>query len=225
MLCIGHRGAAGLEPENTIRSVRRALAMGVDGIEIDVHWVDGALLVIHDDRLNRTTNGTGLLRHHTVTQLRALDAGLGERIPLLAEVLDAVDRRALVNIELKGRRTAQPVLALLREYTTQRGWTPQDFLISSFRRSELRQLPGAGFPIGILFAASPRLFRRIARDLGAASINVPLNRVTPGLVARVHKDGRKLLVYTVNAPEDMDRMQRLGVDGIFTDFPDRWTGK
>jgi glycerophosphoryl diester phosphodiesterase len=225
LLCIGHRGAAGHEPENTIRSIRRALAMGVDGIEIDVHCVDGELLVIHDDRLSRTTNGTGLLRQHPLSEIRALDAGQGERVPLLREVLDVVDRRAFVNIELKGRRTALPVLALLRDYTAHRGWAPGDFLISSFRRTELRQLPGAGFPIGILFAGSARLFRRIARELGAASVHVPLQRVNPGLVSRVHAEGCKLLVYTVNAREDMERMQRLGVDGIFTDFPDRWTGK
>ncbi len=205
--------------------MRKALALGVDGIEIDVHWVHGELLVIHDDRLNRTTNGAGLLRHHSLAQLRALDAGKGERIPLLREVLDAVDRRVLLNIELKGRRTAQPVLALLREYTAHRGWVPHDFLISSFRRSELRQLRGSGFPIGILYAGSARLFRRFARELGAATINVPLHRATPGLVSRVHADGRKLLVYTVNEIADMDRMQHLGADGIFTDFPDRWTGK
>jgi glycerophosphoryl diester phosphodiesterase len=205
--------------------VRRALALGVDGVEIDVHCVDGQLLVIHDGRLNRTTSGSGLLRRHTLAHLRALDAGKGERIPLLSEVLDAVDRRALVNIELKGRHTARPVLSLLRDYTARRGWAPSDFLLSSFHRAELRQLPGSGFPIGILFAGSARLFRRIGRELGAASINVPLHRVTPGLVARVHADGRKLLVFTVNTREDMDRMERLGVDGIFTDFPDRWTGK
>jgi glycerophosphoryl diester phosphodiesterase len=199
--------------------------MGADGIEIDVHWVHGELLVFHDDRLQRTTNGTGLLRRHSIAHLRALNAGKGERIPFLREVLDAVDRRALVNIELKGRHTALPVLAVLREYVAHRGWSPSDFLISSFRRSELRQMPGAGFPIGILFAASPRLFRRIARELGASSIHVPLQRVTPGLIARVHADGRKLLVYTVNDPADIDRMQALGADGIFTDFPDRCMGK
>jgi len=225
LLCIGHRGAAGLEPENTLLSVRKALALGVKGIEIDVHWVHGELLVIHDDRLNRTTNGAGLLRHHSISHLRALDAGKGERIPFLREVLDAVDRRAVVNIELKGRHTARPVLDLLRHYTSDLGWSPRNFLISSFRRAELRQLRGSGFPIGILYAGSARLFRRFARELGATTINVPLQRVTPGMVKRVHADGRKLLVYTVNEAADMARMQHLGVDGIFTDFPDRWTGK
>jgi glycerophosphoryl diester phosphodiesterase len=197
--------------------------MGADGVEIDVHCLEGELIVIHASRLDRTTDGSGLLRHHTLAQIRGLDAGKGERIPLLGEVLDTVNRRALVNIELKGRRTATPVLALLRDYTTRRGWAPTDFLVSSFHHTELRQLRGCGFPIGILFAHSPHRFRPLARSLEAWSIHVPLGHVSPDLVSRVHADGRKLFVYTVNARADMDRMQEMGVDGIFSDFPDRWT--
>lgn len=223
MLCIGHRGACGHEPENTLRSVRRALDMGADGIEIDVHFLDGELVVIHDNSLNRTTNGSGPLRRHTLAQVRALDAGKGEQIPLLREVLDTVDRRALVNIELKGTRTAAPVLALVRDYIARRSWSPADFLISSFHRTELRAIRGCGLPIGILFGRSPRLFRRLARALDAWSINVPSAHVTTGLVSRVHANGLKLLVFTINDRPAMERMQKLGVDGIFTDFPDRWT--
>jgi glycerophosphoryl diester phosphodiesterase len=225
VLCIGHRGAGGHEPENTLRSVRRALDMGADGIEIDVHCLDGALIVIHDATLNRTTDGSGPLRRRTLAQVRGLDAGKGERIPLLHEVLDAVDRRALVNIELKGPRTAAPVQALLRQYIARRGWSPKDFLISSFRRAELRQLRGSGLPIGILFVRSPRRFRPLARELDAWSVHVPLQRVAPRLVSRVHADGRKLFVFTVNDRADMERLQQWGVDGIFSDYPDRWTGK
>jgi len=221
LLCIGHRGAAGHEPENTLRSVRRALEMGADGVEIDVQLVGGELIVIHDSRLNRTTNGSGPLHRHSLAKIRQLDAGKGEQIPLLSEVLDAVDRKAFVNIELKGRRTAGPVLALLRDYTDRRGWQPSDFLISSFHRPELRQLRGSGFPIGILFGRSPRLFRPLARALGAWSIHVPLGHATPGLVSRVHAESLKLFVFTVNAPADIERMERIGVDGIFSDFPDR----
>jgi len=222
MLCIGHRGAAGHEPENTLRSIRRALHMGADGVEIDVYFHQGALIVLHDARLDRTTNARGPFRRHTLDSLRRLDAGNGERIPLLHEVLDTVNRRALVNIELKGPRTAAPVLALLRDYLF-RGWTPADFILSSFRRTELRQLRASEFPIGILFARSPRLFRPLARALDAYSIHVPLSQVTSRLVSRVHADGRKLFVFTVNDRADMDRMQALRVDAIFTDFPDRWT--
>ncbi|HWB60056.1 MAG TPA: glycerophosphodiester phosphodiesterase family protein, partial [Chthoniobacteraceae bacterium] len=85
-LCIGHRGAKGLEPENTLRSIRRALDLGVDGVEIDAWFVDGEVIVIHDDTLERTTNGHGLVQEQTFDYLRSLDAGKGEKIPTLREV-------------------------------------------------------------------------------------------------------------------------------------------
>ena len=225
MLCIGHRGASGHEPENTLRSVRRALELGAGGIEIDVHCLEGELIVLHDSRLDRTTDGSGPFRRRTLAQLRRLDAGNGERIPLLREVLDAVDRRAMVNIELKGRRTAAPVQALLREYIERRGWTASDFIVSSFHRAELRQLRDSGLRLGVLFARSARGFRPAAHRLNAWSIHVSLAHVSPRLVSRVHADGRKLFVYTVNDRPTMERMQQMGVDGIFSDYPDRWTGR
>jgi len=109
LFCFGHRGARGHEPENTLRSVRKALELGADGIEVDVYFVDGRLMVIHDDTLNRTTNGKGPVAGRTFAELRALDAGKGERIPTLAEVFDAVNHRAVINMELKGPGTAAPV--------------------------------------------------------------------------------------------------------------------
>jgi len=199
--------------------------MGADGVEIDVYCLEGELVVLHDNSLNRTTDGSGLLRRQTLAQVRQLDAGKGERIPLLGEVLDTVNRRGLVNIELKGPRTAAPVLALIRDYIARRGWSPEDFIISSFRRGELHQMRGSGLSLGILFVRSPRLFRRLAHVLEAWSVHVPLAHVTPGLVTRVHANGLKILVFTVNTRADMDRMRQIGVDGIFTDYPDRWTGK
>lgn len=224
MLCIGHRGASGHEPENTLRSVRRALEMGADGIEVDVYGVEGELIVIHDARLNRTTNGRGFVRRKRLAQLRMLDAGKGERIPLLREVVDLVNRRAFVNIELKGLRTAAPVAALVREYAG-RGWSREHFLISSFRRAELLQLRGLGLRLGLLFGRSARGFRPLARALDAWSIHLHLAHVTERLVAHAHADGRKVFVYTVNDREDMERMARMSVDAIFTDYPDRWVGR
>ena len=129
-LCIGHRGAKGLEPENTLRSIRKALDLGVDGVEIDVYSVAGQLVVIHDETLERTTNGRGLVEEQSFDYLRSLDAGKGEKIPVLREVFDEVNRRAFINIELKGRHTAEPVMELIGEYTDGRGWVMGDFLVS-----------------------------------------------------------------------------------------------
>jgi glycerophosphoryl diester phosphodiesterase len=219
LLCIGHRGAAGLEPENTLRSIRRALELGADGIEFDVHCAGGEIVVIHDNRLDRTTNGKGLLRRHTLAQLRQLDAGHGERIPLLHELLDLINHRVLLNIELKGRGTALPVLHLLRHYCAARGWTPQNFILSSFNRAELDVLRGTEFPLGILFPRSPRMFRRAARALGAYSIHIARQHANVRLAKRIHAEGLKLFVFTVNDPAEMARMREIGVDGIFTDYP------
>src|SRR4051794_29972802 len=105
-LIIGHRGAAGLEPENTLRSFARAIEIGVDAIELDVYCVDDRLVVIHDDTLERTTNGRGEVMKSTFAALRQLDAGRGERIPTLEEVFAAVPERLTVNVELKGSGTA-----------------------------------------------------------------------------------------------------------------------
>ena len=101
MIAIGHRGAMGHEPENTIRSVRKALELGASWVEVDVYPVEGELVVIHDDRLERTTNGRGYVVEQSLDSLRSLDAGKGEKIPLLREVFDAVDHRAGVNVQFQ----------------------------------------------------------------------------------------------------------------------------
>src|SRR5271154_4385560 len=121
-LCIGHRGAKGLEPENTLRSIRKALDLGVDGVEVDVYLAGGQLVVIHDDTLERTTNGRGRVEAQSFDYLRSLDAGMGEKIPTLREVFDTVNRRAFINVELKGGNTAEPVFELIEEYAGGKGW-------------------------------------------------------------------------------------------------------
>jgi glycerophosphoryl diester phosphodiesterase len=222
-LCFGHRGACGHEPENTLRSIRRALALGANGIEIDVRLVDGELIVFHDARLERTTDGRGAVARKRFAALRSLDAGLGERIPTLREVLELVDRRAVINIELKGRRTAAPVEALLQEFITTRGWSYEDFLVSSFARLELRSIRDRRIRIGLLLTRPTRLSFASARHVRAWSLHPALRYVTPRFVADAHARGYRVFVYTVNAPADIERMRSLGVDGVFTDFPERVT--
>jgi len=216
-LIIGHRGAAGLEPENTLRSFARAIELGVDAIELDLYCVDGHLIVIHDDTLERTTNGRGKLSEISFDALRALDAGQGERIPTLREVFDLVDGRVAINVELKGRGTAEPLAELLA------GRGPDDVLVSSFEHSELVRFHhiAAGVRTAPLFGrASTRLFD-IARDLDAWSINLSTKLAAGELPQRIAERGYRCLVYTVNDPATAKRLKAAGVDGIFTDFPDR----
>lgn len=224
LLCIGHRGASGHEPENTLRSISRALELGVDGIEIDVQWVDGELVVFHDTRLDRTTNGRGPLAHQTFAQLRALDAGQGERIPTLREVCELLGRRVFLNIELKSRGTARPVAALIDELVAERGWSHRDFLLSSFFRGELRAfraLAPPQIPVGLLLARPSPFFLRAARLLGATTVHPALRFTSARLVEEAHRGGLKVFVYTVNEAAELARMRALGVDGVFTDFPER----
>ena len=220
-LCIGHRGARGHEPENTLRSVRRALELGAHGIEIDVWFADGELVVIHDARLDRTTNGRGYVSRKTFAQLRALDAGQGERIPTLREVFETVNRRAFIHIELKGRRTAGPVGALIAEFVEQRGWRYEDFVVSSFHRAELRAMSDPRIAIALLLARPTRLYALSARRVRAGAVNPALRFVTQRFVEDAHRRGLRVFVYTVNDPADFARMRAWGVDGVFTDFPER----
>lgn len=223
LFCFGHRGACGHEPENTVRSARRALELGVDGVEVDVHLADGQLMVIHDDTLQRTTNGSGHVAAKSFAYLRSLDAGMGEKIPTLAEIFDAVDRRAIINVELKGPQTAVPVIALISEYVNQRGWRYNDFLVSSFDHAQLREARRLcpELRIGVLAGKTPRSLGKFAVSLNAWSLHADKHCVTPDLLAQAHGLGLKLFAFTVNQPAEIARMKALGVDGIFTDFPER----
>ncbi len=224
LLCIGHRGACGHEPENTLRSVRRALELGVHGVEIDVYFVDGELVVIHDAKLQRTTNGRGYIARKSFADLRTLDAGCGERIPTLREVFETVNRRAFINIELKGKRTAAPVTALILEYISRHGWRYEDFLVSSFNRRELRAIGDPHIPIGLLLTRPTRLYGLSARRVRASAVNPAARYVTARFVDDAHRRGLRVFAYTVNAPAEIARLRRLKVDGVFTDFPERVTG-
>jgi len=220
-VAVGHRGAAGHEPENTLRSIRRALELGVAGIEIDVQFVDGELVIFHDKKLERTTNGRGLLARHTFAQIRQLDAGLGERIPTLREVLETVDRRAFVNIELKGRRTAAPVSALIAEFITHRGWTSEHFIVSSFQRRELRAITDPAIRIGLLLTRPSRLYHISARHVRAWSVHPAVRFTTRKFVENAHRRGWKVFPYTANTPKQIAHIKATGADGVFTDYPER----
>lgn len=218
-LCIGHRGAKGYVAENTLPSFEYAIELGCDWIELDVYCVEDDLLVIHDDELDRTTNGSGLVMEQTLDYLRSLDAGDGARIPTLPEVINLVDRRCGINVDLKGKGTAQPVSELLQRYCRQ-GWDPEAFLLSSFNHKELA-LGDEVFRRGALYGKLLDDLWQRAEDLAAWSVNFDMKDVTEPLVSEAHERGYQVLVYTVNVDRDIMRMLDCGVDGLFSDFPDR----
>ena len=222
MLCIGHRGAMGHEPENTLLSIRKAIALGVDAVEIDVYNLEGHLVVIHDRDLSRTTNGTGYLEQSSFAQVRSLDAGKGEQVPTLEEVFNTVNHQAVVDIELKGSNTAKLVVDLIQNYL-ETGWSYGDFVVSSFNHYELNQVKAIcpGIITGMIIYGLPWEFLSSAQQLKADLIIPSLEYVTPNLVQSIHQQGLRTWVYTVNQPDDINLMRAFGVDGIFTNYPER----
>lgn len=219
-ICIGHRGASGHAPENTLKSFKLAIEMGCPWIELDVYVVEGELIVIHDDVVDRTTDGTGSVMALSLDYLRTLDAGDNEQIPTLREVIELVDHRAGINIELKGPNTALPVCTLLDELCALE-WHASEFLLSSFNHRELA-LGDEIYRRGALFRKEIDDYFERTQRLGAYSINLSSKIVTQSVVEQAHKEGLKVFVYTVNQKEDMEKLKQMGVDGVFTNYPDRF---
>src|SRR3989344_4304266 len=230
MLKIGHRGAYGYAPENTLKSFQKAIELGVDVIELDVQVCkSGELVVIHDDTVDRTTNGSGLVKKLKLTDLKKFDAGKGERIPILEEVLGLVNRKVRVNIELKGPKTAKPVMRLINEYIKNKGWNLDDFVISSFSRKELKAarrlnpLISIGFLIS-RFRLLDHWWLTFAKKIRADFIGPSLKITSKRLIRKAHKHGLRVYVWTVNESTDIEIMRKWGADGVFSNFPDRLNG-
>ena len=221
-LCFAHRGASGHEPENTVSAMEKAVILGADWIEVDVYAVEGELIVIHDERLERTTNGSGFVMDKTFEYLRALDAGNGQRIPTLREVFDCVDRRAGINVELKGPKTAGLTVSLINEYINMKGWHYDQFIVSSFNQRELANAKrlDPDIKIGIVTGRLHRNYKRCAQRCAAFSVHPHIDLVDEKFLRSAHQRGLKVFVYTVNQPDNIARLKELGVDGVFTDFPE-----
>lgn len=220
MIVIGHRGASGYQPENTLAAFRAAAALGCAWVELDVRAVSGRLLVIHDEALARTTNGTGNLTDHSLDALRALDAGMGERIPYLEEVLETLAGKVSINVELKGLGAAELTSQTLNRACSEGLWQHQQFLISAFNHRELAKADQR-FNRGILWGKThPEMIERSVA-LGGQWMNIELQTAHAPLIDRAHEAGLKVAVYTVNDPDDIEAMRGLKVDAIFCDYPDR----
>lgn len=223
MIKIGHRGAMGYAPENTLLSFKKAIPL-CDMVELDVYVCKtGEVIVFHDHRLERCTNGTGLVMDKTFTELQALDAGEGEQIPTLAEVLELVDNQVAINIELKGPGTAQPVFQVVNQFIKDGRYTLDRFVISSFNHPELNQFKALApeASIGCLISCIPADLAAIAESVQAEYLNVCGEFISQELVDDAHRRGLKVMVWTVNEIDDIAYIKGLGVDGIFSNYPDR----
>lgn len=224
MQIIAHRGASGLAPENTLKAIRLALALGAGAIEIDVQLADGELWVFHDRRLERCTDGGGVLTAQSRAYLASLDAGEGEGIPTLWQVMQAIAGQAELHIELKGAQTADEVARLTRRAEAELGFAPTQWVVSSFHHPELAHFAALrpDIRLGALTSTIPLTLAKFAAELGAWSLNCDVDFVDQALVQDAHDRGLKVLVYTVDEPADQAMLAAIGVDGIFTNRPDRF---
>ena len=224
-LVIAHRGASGERPENTLPAYELALAQHADMIEIDLHRTrDAAVVITHDEQL-AGLGGRGEIADASLADVRALDAGAGERVPTLDEVLDRFGPRIAFNLELKvGTRGAYPGLeAEALDAVVRRGILART-LFSSFDDrvlARLRELSREARIALLLSPSSASLPLERARRLGAEAINPWRGLARRELVEAAHADALAVYVYTVDEIPEMQRLLALGVDGLFTNFPER----
>ena len=230
---IGHRGAAGLAPENTLAAVRRAKAEGATWVEFDVMLsADKVAMLFHDDKLDRTTNGRGVMAKKTADALQTLDAGAsfdlafkGEPIPTLIETFAVLAAEGLgANIEIKPARGADIITAEVTSRLITEAWpkTLPPPVVSSFSRTAMEVardlIPGT--PRAMLFGKLPKNWRAVVDALTCGAVHMSQKHITPDLVAEVRTAGFPLRVYTVNDPKRADMLDAMGVTSIFTDRPD-----
>lgn len=220
-LKIGHRGAKGHLAENTLESIDKALQLNVDGIEIDVHVCkSGELVVFHDFTLDRMTNATGEIGKYTLTELKQFKVNGNYQIPTLVEVLNLIDNKCLLNIELKGEYTAKPVVDLLSKYYDK---NIKNIVLSSFLKEELTQVSklNPSIALGVLTKASVNQALKFAKTINAKSIHPNFALLSQSNVVKVQEEGFKVYTWTVNDQDSINRMKTYGVDAIISDYPDR----
>lgn len=228
---LAHRGLSANAPENTIVSFRKALEANADGIEFDVQITkDKKLVVIHDEKVDRTTNGHGFVRDYTYGELKLLDAGgwfseeySSQRIPSLIEVLELVkDSDSVIHIELKNsfighKEMAQKVLEVIEQYNLQ-----SRVVISSFNHQAVKTFNelGCNIETAILFEGVLSNPIEYLKEIGAKSIHTSINSLNPSLLDILKKNNIKVRCYTINSPEDFLYLKGIGIDAVFTDMAD-----
>jgi glycerophosphoryl diester phosphodiesterase len=235
ILNFAHRGARKQAPENTLPAFRLAADLGADGVELDVHLsADGVPMVIHNARVDETTNGSGMVKEKTLAELRELDAGCrfsdrfaGTPIPTLSEVLAEIGAQLLVNIELKAGNNSSQLVQKAVELVRRHNMAHR-VMFSSFDVLLLRcsQQLAPGIPVGYLYF-SPILPLRVRGWLASSLIgrceafHPRFSLVNEHYVAWAHRHHYHVNVWTVNEIDDIERMCALGVDMIMSDYPDR----
>ena len=224
MLKIGHRGAAGYCPENTIESFQKAIDLGCDGIELDVHLsLDNEIIVIHDETIDRTTNGQGFVNKLSLLELKTFLIDDKYQIPTLKEVFELIGNKISINIELKSFEVTNKVVALIEKYVSEKKWKYTDFIVSSFDWNALQQVRFLNdkIQIGVLTATDLDLAISFAKFIKAKTINPYFHLLNAENVAKIQSLGFEIHTWTVNEIDDITKMKTLKVDAIISDFLDR----
>jgi glycerophosphoryl diester phosphodiesterase len=214
---MGHRGAPADEPENTLRSFARALAAGVAAVELDVQLTqDGRLAVIHDETLDRTTNGKGPVKDFTMAALHKLDAGRGEPVPSLEEVFDLVQGKARLMVELK-QPEASP--ALLRFFRERRAFA--DATVISFWHPAVKALKEAEprLDTGVLLVGCPADPAGLARAANTGTLALNYRYVNRDLVDAAHRQGIRVIVWNIDDPQILAPYLAMNLEAICTNRP------
>jgi len=230
---IAHRGFSGVAPENTIAAVRAAIKIQADMVEIDVTLTaDGHIVVIHDETLDRTTDGSGKVSDFTLAELQQLDAGAwfaprfaGERIPTLDALLEEIEGRILLNVEIKSEAVDRGIVTKVASAIQRHGMIDQ-VVVSSFSPTALQQMHAVTPDIQTAVLYNTKYHKgqdavEIVTDLGASVFNIKRQRLTKTMLRRCREHDIPVGIYTVNKPARMRRLVKKGIDAIFTDHPDR----
>lgn len=219
MLKIGHRGAKGHAPENTIQSFLKAFELGADGIELDVHLsADKKAVVIHDETVDRTIkNAVGFVKDFTVAECQKLG------IPTLAEVFQILPEKAFLNIEIKAPNAAAIVVAEIENYVRLQEMEYQNLVVSSFDWTVLQEVKDLNdnIQIGVLTEDNVSSAFEFATAIKAYSINPYFKLLTQDFVQKAKESQFKIHTWTVNSPEDITFVKNFGIEAIISDFPDR----
>ncbi|HLV08691.1 MAG TPA: glycerophosphodiester phosphodiesterase [Halanaerobiales bacterium] len=230
-LIVGHRGAMGTAPENTAVSFKKAIAEGADGIEFDVHLTkDGQPVVIHDEKINRTSDGKGMIKDLTLDELKKYDFGAffgkeysGERILTLAETLELTKKCQVINIEIKNGPIFYPgieekVLEIIQEFKLE-----DKVIISSFNHYTIHKVKKLQAEIkgGLLYMAGLYQPWEYARNVGADALHPYYFSITPEEIRHCHENGIKVNVFGVNDEDFIGGFIKAGADMLITDYPGR----
>ncbi|MGQ9459729.1 MAG: glycerophosphodiester phosphodiesterase [Candidatus Bathyarchaeaceae archaeon] len=218
VLIIAHRGASAYEPENTLRSVKKAQDLGADMIEVDVRTSkDDHIVVMHDETVDRTTNGKGYIKDMTLKELKKLDAGLGERIPTLQEVAQLIRGKAQLVVEIKVPGIEKKVLQILKENELER-----QTLITSFYHPVLRRVKelNPNMRAGVIIASRPMKPAQLALDANSNALFPRYVYVDSEMVEEAHKHDLAVYPWTIDILSEVEPLIKMGVDGIVTNKPD-----